>query len=173
MQATATKRGDRRVRAGESAPTDTGDDIDLKHVAEQPRPGLSPRLRSQDGPIVLEERELLRPLVLELRHDLRAQFAWSSARRGSGSCDSVYRPQGIADGGGDQRCEPRTEVERFEHEGDHRRASCSHLRFPIAVSFAARLASRYRGARGSTVTVEPGRLRLPVDSNRMRSTRSR
>ena len=66
--------GGRLEPAGGAAAARARRDVDLEDVAEQPGPRLLPRLRSQNGPVVLEERELLRFADLEFGHDLGSEL---------------------------------------------------------------------------------------------------
>jgi len=66
----------RLEQAGGAAAADAGDDVELEDVAEQPGPRLLPRLWSQDGPVVLEERELLRSVSSAFGTTSERSFAW-------------------------------------------------------------------------------------------------
>ncbi|MBL9028277.1 MAG: 4Fe-4S dicluster domain-containing protein [Myxococcales bacterium] len=103
------RRG-RLEQAGRATAADAGDDVDRKDVAEQPRPWLLPRLRSQDGPVMLEERELLRSLVVHLRHDLGPELRMRAEHAVVTNHVQPWRR--------DERGDARAEVERLEDERD-------------------------------------------------------
>ena len=77
----------------------TGRDVDLKHVTEQPGPGLSPRLGRQrgrqhglgasGGPVLLARAGAARPSPRPWARPRPALWRASSVRRGSAPCGSL------------------------------------------------------------------------------------
>jgi hypothetical protein len=115
-------------------------------VAEQPGPGLLPRLWSQDGLVVLEERELLRSFVFHLRHDLRTQFRVGAQYAVVTDHVKPWRR--------DERCDPRAEVERLQDERD--RAVAPGLLEKVAKLAAGDLdQALLRDGRASDVPAQP------------------